>query len=106
MMDMPFDLGINMPPMKSKKNPILLAFGATIRKLRAKKNLSQRALAERSGLDTSYISGIERGVRNASLKSLEKIAKGLGCSIAETFKDLDSLDLKKCLPKKAKRKKP
>ena len=92
--------------MKSKKNPILVSFGNTIRALRAKKNLSQKELAERSGLDTSYISGIERGVRNASLKSLEKVAMGRGCPIAETFKDLDSLDLKKCLPKKAKRKKP
>ena len=90
--------------MKQKKNPILVSFGNSIRALTAKKKLSQRALSERSGLDTSYISGIERGVRNPSLKSLECVAKGLGCSIAETFKDLDSLDLKKCLPKKAKKK--
>ena len=87
-----------------KKNPILVSFGNSIRKLRAKKNLSQRALAERSGLDTSYISGIERGVRNLSLKSLEKVAMGLGCSISETCKDLDKLDLAKCLPKKTKKK--
>ena len=90
--------------MKSKKNPILVSFGNSIRKLRATKKLSQRALSERSGLDVSYLSGIERGVRNPSLKSLESVAKGLGCSIAETFKDLDQLDLKKCLPKKAKKK--
>ncbi len=89
-----------------KKNPVLVAFGNSIRKLRAKKKLSQRALAERSGLDTSYLSGIERGVRNPSLKSLETLAKGLGCSISETCKDLDKLDLAKCLPRKVKRKKP
>ena len=88
-----------------KKNPILLAFGATIRRLRLEKDLTQRTLAERSGLDVSYISGIERGCRNASLKSLEKVAKGLGCSMSKTFEALDRLDLKKCLPKKAKRKK-
>ena len=88
-----------------KKNPILLAFGATIRRLRLEKDLTQRALAERSGLDVSYISGIERGCRNVSLKSLEKVAKGLGCSMSKTFEALDKLDLKKCLPKKAKRKK-
>lgn len=90
--------------MKSKKNPILLAFGASIRKLRAKKNLTQRELAKRAGLDVTYISGIERGVRNPSLKSLESVAIGLGCSISETCKDLDKLDLKKCLPRKTKRK--
>ena len=92
--------------MKQKKNPILMAFGANIRKLRAKKNLTQRELAKRSGLDVTYISGIERGVRNPSLKSLETLAMGLGCSIAETFKDLDTIDLKKCLPKKTKKKEP
>ena len=89
-----------------KKNPVLVAFGNSIRKLRAKKKLSQRALAERSDLDVTYISGIERGVRNPSLKSLETLAKGLGCSISETCKDLDKLDLAKCLPRKVKRKKP
>ena len=87
-----------------KKNPILLAFGATIRRLRLEKDLTQRKLAERSGLDTSYISGIERGVRNPSLKSLESVAMGLGCSISETCKDLDKLDLAKSLPKKTKKK--
>ena len=89
-----------------KKNPILLAFGATIRRLRLEKGLTQRELAKRSGLDVTYCSGIERGCRNLSLKSLEKVAKGLGCSIAETCKDLDKLDLAKCLPRKVKRKKP
>ena len=88
-----------------KKNPILLAFGTTIRRLRLEKGLTQRELAKRAGLDVTYCSGIERGCRNLSLKSLEKVAKGLGCPISKTFEALDRLDLKKCLPKKAKRKK-
>lgn len=74
--------------MKPKKNPILLAFGANIRKLRLKKNLTQRALAERSGLDVTYCSGIERAVRNPSLKSIEALAKGLGCTMSETCKGI------------------
>lgn len=90
--------------MMHRKNPILLAFGANIRKLRLKKGLTQRTLAVRSGLDVTYISGIERGCRNPSLKSLESVAAGLGCSIAETCRNLDKLDLAKCPPKKAKKK--
>ena len=90
----------------TKKNLVLVSFGNSIRKLRAKRNLTQRELAKRAGLDVTYISGIERGVRNPSLKSLESVAKGLGCSISETCKDLDKLDLAKCLPRKVKRKKP
>ena len=88
----------------TKKNLVLVSFGNSIRKLRAKRNLTQRELAKRAGLDVTYISGIERGVRNPSLKSLESVAKGLGCSISETCKDLDKLDLAKCLPKKTKKK--
>ena len=87
-----------------KKNAVLVSFGNSIRKLRAKKNLTQRELAKRAGLDVTYISGIERGVRNPSLKSLESVAKGLGCSISETCKDLDKLDLAKSLPKKTNKK--
>ena len=87
-----------------KKNPILLAFGATIRRLRLEKGLTQRELAKRAGLDVTYCSGIERGCRNLSLKSLESVAKGLGCSISKTCKDLDKLDLAKSLPKKTKKK--
>ena len=71
-----------------KKNPILLAFGANIRRLREKKGLSQRALATRAGLDPTYISGIERAVRNPSLKSIESLARGLGCSMAETCRGI------------------
>ena len=89
-----------------KKHPILVSFGNSIRKLRAKKNLTQRELARRAGLDVTYISGIERGVRNPSLKSLESVANGLGCPISETCKDLDKLDLSKCLPRKTKKKEP
>ena len=90
--------------MKKKKDPILLAFGQRVRTLREKAGLTQREVAKRSGLDVTYISGLERSVRNPSLMSLEKLAKGLGCSIAETCKALDNLDLSKYLPKKAKRK--
>jgi transcriptional regulator with XRE-family HTH domain len=71
------------------KNSILLAFGANIRTLRLKKGLTQRALAKRSGLDVTYCSGIERGCRNASLKSIESLAKGLGCSMAKTCQGLE-----------------
>ena len=53
-------------------------FGEKLRELRKQKNLSQEDLAFKSGLHRTYISDIERGSRNVSLKNIEKIAKALG----------------------------
>ena len=66
-----------------KKNPVLVALGKNVRELREQKKLTQEALAERSGLDPSYISGIERAVRNPSVVSLARLANGLGCTVSE-----------------------
>lgn len=73
-----------------KNYPVLVALGANASRLRAQKKLTQEALAERSGLDPSYISGIERGVRNPSALSLVRLAKGLGCPPSEIFKGISA----------------
>jgi transcriptional regulator with XRE-family HTH domain len=51
--------------------------------LRAKKGWSQEELADRSGLHRTYISGVERAVRNPTVTVLDKIAVALGAPIAE-----------------------
>ncbi len=66
-----------------KKNPVLIALGKNVSELRNKKELTQEQLAERSGLDPSYISGIERGVRNPSVLSLVRLAKGFEITLSE-----------------------
>lgn len=48
-----------------------------IRRIRIEKSLSQEDLAELANLDRTYISGIERGVRNITINSLEKILGAL-----------------------------
>ena len=53
-------------------------FGATMRKLRLKRGWSQEHLAEISGLHRTYISGVERGVRNPTLSIIVQIATALG----------------------------
>jgi transcriptional regulator with XRE-family HTH domain len=47
--------------------------------------MSQESLALTCGLDRTYISGIERGVRNPSLTNILKIAAALEVSPAEIF---------------------
>lgn len=67
---------------------IHVKFGKRIRELRLKMGLSQEAFAHLCKLDRTYISGIERGVRNVSLRNIEVIAKTLGLDISALFKDL------------------
>lgn len=45
--------------------------------------MSQETLGFKTGLDRTYISGIERGVRNPSLINIEKLAKSLEISIKD-----------------------
>lgn len=71
-----------------QKNPIQAKFGSRIRELRQNKGLSQESFAHLCNLDRTYISGIERGVRNVSLLNIEIIAKALELSISELFKNL------------------
>ena len=62
-------------------------FGQRIRALRKERGLSQEELAELSGLDRTYISGIERGLRNVALRNIEALAQALGVSMAELFEN-------------------
>ena len=56
---------------------MLLKFGKQVRKFRLSKKLSQEDLADLADLHWTYISGIERGIRNISLKNIAKISKAL-----------------------------
>lgn len=60
-------------------------FGDKLREFRKQRGLSQEDLALKSGLHRTYISDIERGSRNLSLKNIEKIAKALGIKPQDLF---------------------
>lgn len=66
------------------------AFGEAVRQLRAKKKTSQEKFAAEAGVSRTYMSEIERGVTNVSLDIVEKVAKTLGISLAELFREVDS----------------
>ena len=53
-----------------------------------KRNLSQQALAAKSDLDRAFLSGIERGVENPTLFTIQAIADGLSVSIGTLTKGL------------------
>ncbi|PKN37767.1 MAG: XRE family transcriptional regulator [Deltaproteobacteria bacterium HGW-Deltaproteobacteria-2] len=66
------------------KTKLIQAVALTIRHFRKSCDMSQEDLAYKAGLDRTYISGIERGVRNITLDSLEKIIDALSVD-AQTF---------------------
>jgi len=56
----------------------VIKFGKKLKGVRQKKNLSQGDVARILGVHRTYISGLERGARNPSLLTVNKIAKALG----------------------------
>jgi len=59
--------------------------GDRVRTLRKGKGLSQEDLGEKADLHYTYIGAVERGEKNASLDTLNKIAAGLEVEVAEFF---------------------
>jgi len=57
--------------------------GKKLKRIRIEAGYTQERLGELTGLDRTYISGIERGVRNPSIKSLDKISRALKIKSSE-----------------------
>ena len=66
----------------TKAKDVLERFGVRVRELRTAQGYSQEEFAAKCGLDRTYISGIERGKRNVSLRNIEVIAKALGVTVS------------------------
>jgi len=65
---------------------ITIKFGKKVKTTRLKKRMSQGDIARKLGVSANYISQIERGVENLSLKGIEKLAKAIDVSISELLK--------------------
>ena len=73
-----------------KRDPVLAALGRNVRRRREARALTQEKLAQKAGLDPTYISGIERGLRNPGIKNVAKLAKTLGLTTGELCKGVDA----------------
>jgi transcriptional regulator with XRE-family HTH domain len=62
---------------------LLKSFGKHVKAIRLSKKISQEELALKADLDRTYISGIERGLRNVSLINIVKLANALNVSLIE-----------------------
>ncbi len=63
----------------------LAALGALLRAQRLSAELSLRDLAERTNVSNAYLSELERGLHEPSLRVLRAIASALGTSLASTL---------------------
>lgn len=59
------------------------AVGRNLRAYRLERGLSQEAFAEVLGVHRTYMGGVERGERNLTLKSVERMAERLGVEVRE-----------------------
>jgi CheY-like chemotaxis protein len=59
--------------------------GTAIKTERSQLGISQEELANRAGLHRTYVSDVERGVRNPSIASIEKLAEALKLSVSALF---------------------
>ena len=63
--------------------------GRNVRRIRVAKGISQERLAFDSGVDRSYLGGMERGEENPTVDVLERIAKTLVVPLRDLFADVD-----------------
>lgn len=75
--------------LMGKRDPLLAAFGRNLREYREAKALTQEALAEKADMDRTYVSDIERGVRNPGIKNVARLAGALGISSAKLVEGID-----------------
>jgi transcriptional regulator with XRE-family HTH domain len=69
-----------MLPMAGTR--VATAFGGVLRDYRQKAGISQEELAARAGVDRTYVSLLERGLRQPTLDSLFRLAKSLDVAAA------------------------
>jgi transcriptional regulator with XRE-family HTH domain len=67
---------------------LLTRLGNRIRKLRKARGWTQVEMAEKVGIDRSFLADVERGKRNVSILNLELIAKGFKISLSQLFSRL------------------
>jgi transcriptional regulator with XRE-family HTH domain len=54
-----------------------------LRKLRERRGLTQKALAEQAGISPGYLARLERALQDPRLSVLEKLARALGCKVSK-----------------------
>lgn len=68
---------------------IQLQLAVNLRRIRVERRISQEELAYASGVERAYVGHLERGKKNPTIKTLDKLADTLGCKVADFFADVN-----------------
>ncbi|MES2209831.1 MAG: cupin domain-containing protein [Chloroflexota bacterium] len=82
-------LRIAPPPASPMDVDLDQELGPRLRRLRTSRALTLRQVAQRAGVTESFLSQVERGVATPSIASVQRIAGGLGLSIADLFAEVE-----------------
>lgn len=66
------------------------AFGRAVRAVRERRGLSQEALGFEADLDRTYVSGVERGIRNPTLTTILRLADALDVQPSRLLKNAEA----------------
>jgi len=72
-----------------KQAPALKRFGKSLQAQRKRSGLTQEQLAELCEFDPTYISLLERGLRNPSLSTVATLAKSLKCKASDLVENIN-----------------
>lgn len=72
---------------RNRQDPVLVALGGAIKRIRLEREISQERLALLAEVDRSYVGRVERGDNNAAILTLARLAKALDISIAELMQE-------------------
>ena len=76
--------------LRDVEGALQIVVGRNIRRLRRERGVSQEDLADEIGVHRTYMGGVERGERNLTLRSLERLAERLGVSPLSLLEDPDA----------------
>lgn len=77
-----------MPNLSShRQDPVLVALGQAIRRIRKERDMSQEQLALSAEVDMSYLGRVERGDNNVAVLRLKRIADALGMTMTELMSE-------------------
>ena len=68
---------------RNRQDPVLVALGTAIRRVRLSKNISQEKLALLAEVDRSYVGRVERGDNNVAILTLSKLAQAMDVTLAK-----------------------
>lgn len=78
------------------KETLAREFGKLVRRLRKERGYSQEEFSFRVGLHQTYVSSVERGERNVTIQTADRIAKALDTTLTDLFGHLAKNSERSC----------